>query len=128
MILLLQENFLLYIEAKDEDILVDNFLDNIFIRGYLNVSTMSPVISVTGVCGKVSMTVQYQRVCQSNYYNRNCSTYCLEANDATRGHYTCNSGDGAKLCLPGYEGENCLQSNILLYYVLVLGITLCIKI
>ena len=105
-----QTNFQLFLQAFDEDVSVDDFLDNIFIEGSLNDSTLSPVTTVSGSRSRVKMRVQFQRVCQANYYNVNCSTFCLAADDNTGGHYTCNERDGSKLCLQGYEGVDCLES------------------
>lgn len=44
-------------------------------------------------------------LCQPNYYNSTCTTFCRARNDSF-GHYTC-SPHGAKLCAHGWRGDNC---------------------
>ena len=47
--------------------------------------------------------------CATNYYQSDCSVYCIPTNDTT-GHYTCDT-NGNKICLPGYTNasNNCLD-------------------
>ncbi|XP_053613363.1 protein serrate isoform X1 [Plodia interpunctella] len=44
-------------------------------------------------------------LCQENYYNTTCTTFCRPRDDKF-GHYSC-TGDGDKQCLPGWQGDNC---------------------
>ncbi|XP_037294179.1 protein serrate isoform X1 [Manduca sexta] len=44
-------------------------------------------------------------LCQPNYYNTTCTTFCRPRDDKF-GHYSC-SADGDKHCLPGWQGDNC---------------------
>ncbi|XP_047034069.1 protein serrate [Helicoverpa zea] len=44
-------------------------------------------------------------LCQPNYYNTTCTTFCRPRDDKF-GHYSC-SPDGDKRCLPGWQGDNC---------------------
>ncbi|CAH1777875.1 unnamed protein product, partial [Owenia fusiformis] len=43
------------------------------------------------------------RVCPPNYFGPNCETFCLAADDCDRGHYTCDSNSGAKICRNGWD-------------------------
>ncbi|KAJ0173398.1 hypothetical protein K1T71_010547 [Dendrolimus kikuchii] len=44
-------------------------------------------------------------LCQPNYYNATCTTFCRPRDDKF-GHYSC-SQHGDKRCLPGWQGDNC---------------------
>ncbi|CAH0690436.1 unnamed protein product [Spodoptera exigua] len=44
-------------------------------------------------------------LCQPNYYNTTCTTFCRPRDDKF-GHYSCTA-EGAKRCLPGWQGDNC---------------------
>ncbi|XP_062616177.1 neurogenic locus protein delta-like [Saccostrea cucullata] len=44
--------------------------------------------------------------CEENYYGTGCDVMCEERNDVT-GHYTCDMKTGAKVCMEGWEGDNC---------------------
>lgn len=44
-------------------------------------------------------------LCQPNYYNTTCTTFCRPRDDKF-GHYSCTS-EGDKRCLPGWQGDNC---------------------
>lgn len=44
-------------------------------------------------------------LCQPNYYNTTCTTFCRPRDDKF-GHYSCTP-DGDKHCLPGWQGDNC---------------------
>ncbi|XP_038206571.1 protein serrate, partial [Zerene cesonia] len=44
-------------------------------------------------------------LCQPNYYNTTCTTFC-RARDDKFGHYACSPA-GDKRCLPGWQGDNC---------------------
>ncbi|KAK7102725.1 delta-like protein C isoform X2 [Littorina saxatilis] len=49
---------------------------------------------------------QYQAYCDAYYHASECDVYC-KSRDDSQGHYTCNPTSGEKLCLPGWQGENC---------------------
>lgn len=53
-----------------------------------------------------SLTYRVRVLCQTNYYNATCTTFC-RARDDKFGHYTCRAPTGDKLCLPGWRGPNC---------------------
>ncbi|XP_033624614.1 fibropellin-1-like [Asterias rubens] len=57
-------------------------------------------------------TFQVKVNCVRNYYNSDCSVYCSPRDDAY-GHYTCDQTTGAKLCKPGWQGEQC---DLVLHY------------
>ncbi|CAH0594416.1 unnamed protein product [Chrysodeixis includens] len=44
-------------------------------------------------------------LCQPNYYNTTCTTFCRPRDDKF-GHYSCTA-EGDKRCLPGWQGDNC---------------------
>ncbi|XP_045532882.1 protein serrate-like [Pieris brassicae] len=44
-------------------------------------------------------------LCQPNYYNTTCTSFCRPRDDKF-GHYSC-SPQGDKRCLPGWQGDNC---------------------
>ncbi|CAG5115949.1 unnamed protein product [Candidula unifasciata] len=62
-----------------------------------------------------SMIVDFYRLvfqiriyCETNYYNSNCTKYCLASN-GPKEHYTCDPETGAKICLPGWTGLDCTE-------------------
>ena len=113
----MQTYFQLFIRARDEDEPVgrDDDLDDIFINQSREPNTgYSPVAQYPGNSGKVSVDLRYQVYCQSNYYGRDCATFCEAQNDDVNGHYTCNSADGSVQCRAGYENpsNNCRDSKL----------------
>ena len=86
-------------------------------------------MTITGAHNRVSVTVQFQRTCDANYYGVSCFTYCVPADNDADGHFTCDASDGSKLCLPGYSNpdNNCrdsklqfLTSLIILYFCITI--------
>ena len=57
----------------------------------------------------ISLSYATRIECATNYYQSNCSVYCIPTCDNT-GHYTCDT-NGNKICLPGYTNtsNNCLD-------------------
>ncbi len=94
------------------DVVVDDHVDDV----YADV-TLSPSSSFTswrtynGDHGNAAITLRFKVTCSSNYYGRDCATYCVRT-DTSRGHYTCGSS-GQKICLPGWTNPagNCLTGN-----------------
>ena len=70
------------------------------------------------------MTVRFKRLCQPNYYGVRCSTYCIETDSDSAGHYMCNPIDGSKICLPGYNNleNNCQESKSQPLSFIVMGV------
>lgn len=44
-------------------------------------------------------------LCDQNYYNSTCTTFCRPRDD-NFGHHVCGT-DGSKICMPGWQGPNC---------------------
>ncbi|XP_045185141.2 uncharacterized protein LOC123543133 [Mercenaria mercenaria] len=44
--------------------------------------------------------------CLQNEHGPNC-TYCVARDTCEEGHFTCDVRTGNKICLPGYQGQNC---------------------
>ncbi|GFS27299.1 delta-like protein [Elysia marginata] len=53
-----------------------------------------------------NLTFQIRLYCDPNYYSYRCNVFC-KAQDSASGHYTCDKSTGKKVCLPGWEGDNC---------------------
>ena len=53
------------------------------------------------------MRVLIRVYCDKNYYTKDCNTYCVEHNDKTNGHYTCDRSNGNKICKSGWTGKDC---------------------
>ena len=110
-----QEGFQLFIQALDDNpFSIFSYLDDIFIESSLRDAALSSAMTFTGVQNRVSVTVQFQRTCDANYYGVSCFTYCVPADNDTDGHFTCDASDGSKLCLPGYSNpdNNCQESKL----------------
>ncbi|RUS92039.1 hypothetical protein EGW08_000252 [Elysia chlorotica] len=56
--------------------------------------------------GRASITVIANAMCDENFYTHSCGTYCKVDNPGTE-HAFCNSTNGIRQCLPGYEGPDC---------------------
>ena len=63
----------------------------------------------------ISLSYATRIECATNYYQSDCSVYCIPTNDTT-GHYTCDT-NGNKICLAGYTNtsNNCLDG--MLYFI-----------
>ena len=58
--------------------------------------------------GNPSTTVlQYSVQCNQDYYGPSCTTHCVERNDDTAGHYTCDKTTGHIICRVGWHGSSC---------------------
>ena len=77
----------------------DNYVDTIFIFGYLEVSS-SPSAPRTffGTHGRSAMRLSFQAVCSQNYYGADCGTPC-----ASTGSSICEM----RICINNYYGPNC---------------------
>lgn len=49
--------------------------------------------------------------CAANEYGPNC-TQCIPQDTCTAGHYICDNATGSKICLPGYQGADCLTTTV----------------
>ncbi|XP_059167907.1 uncharacterized protein LOC131949955 isoform X3 [Physella acuta] len=52
------------------------------------------------------MRFKIRLYCDPYYYTSSCDVYC-KPQDTSTGHYTCQSGTGNKICMPGWKGTNC---------------------
>ncbi|XP_062520807.1 delta-like protein A isoform X2 [Corticium candelabrum] len=91
------------VDITDE--LIDRFLTS------LNVSKASQTTTLTGtrtLQQPLALTLQWQLLCDDDWYDSDCGTYCL-AQNTTHAHYTCNTTTGNKICNAGYEhpSRNC---------------------
>ena len=106
----MQGAFQLFIRAFDEDPgSDDDLLDSIFIDLTLSRNDgFTATSAYTGTRNRVTVNMRFQLRCDTNFYGSDCVTYCLEMDDDTNGHYTCNS-DGSFRCRTGFEkpGNNC---------------------
>uniref|UniRef100_A0A336LUY3 Delta-like protein n=1 Tax=Culicoides sonorensis TaxID=179676 RepID=A0A336LUY3_CULSO len=50
-------------------------------------------------------TYRLRVLCDQNYYNSTCTTFCRPRDDQF-GHHVCGT-DGSKICMPGWQGPNC---------------------
>ena len=114
-----QGSFQFYVKVIDNDIVTaDDLVDEVYVSmvGLAVNSTFTTATAYTGQHGQGSITLQFQVVCNANYYGSNCTTYCV-ATDDNLGHYTCAS-DGSKQCLSGWSNPagNCLTREKLCMY------------
>ena len=52
------------------------------------------------------MEIKVRVWCDEDYYNTDCSVHCVPQ-DNNNGHYDCNQQTGAKVCHPGWQGNDC---------------------
>ena len=107
-----QGSFQLYVKVIDNDVWpnADDLVDEVYVSmvGLAVSNTFTTATAYNGLHEQGSITLQFQVVCNANYYGSNCTTFCV-ATDNTMGHYTCAS-DGSKQCLSGWSNSagNCL--------------------
>ncbi len=103
-------------EAFDSDpVFSDDHIDNIFIEGSLRDNSLSSSMMFAGEQSKITVSVQFQRVCDTNFYGVDCLTRCIAADNDVDGHYTCDSQNGSRICLSGYSNpiSNCIESELI---------------
>ena len=120
--LLLQTNVQVKIEVLDDNGVNPNDNPSRILNTQTNLQ--SPQVSGTfssdttvneGGSNVISLSYATRIKCATNYYQSDCSVYCIPTNDNT-GHYTCDT-NGNKICLPGYTNtsNNCLDG--MSYYI-----------
>ena len=120
--LLLQTSVKVNIEVFDYDGVNPDVNSNHILDNQANLQ--SPQVSSTfssnttvneGGSNVISLSYATRIECATNYYQSDCSVYCIPTNYTT-GHYTCDT-NGNKICLPGYfnTSNNCLDG--MLYFI-----------
>ena len=110
----LQETVRVNIEVLDDNGVLPDVNQNRILISQANLQ--SPQVSSTfssnttvneGGSNVISLSYATRIECATNYYQSDCSVYCIPTNDNT-GHYTCDT-NGNKICLPGYgnTSTNC---------------------
>ncbi|KOB77288.1 Delta-like protein [Operophtera brumata] len=61
---------------------------------------------------RAALAYRVRVLCQPNYYNTTCTTFCRPRDDKF-GHYACETS-GSKRCLPGWQGDNCEKRECIL--------------
>ena len=114
--LLIQETFQLYIDAKDEDDNgdEDDDLDDIFIDMELEANSyfITTFYDSVGVKGIVSVDLNIRVQCLDDFYGDDCFTFCIPQDDDQNGHFACNAEDGTLVCLQGFQNpeNNCMDA------------------
>ena len=117
--LLLQSNVQVKIEVLDDNGVNPNDNPSRILNTQTNLQ--SPQVSGTfssnttvneGGYNVISLSYATRIECATNYYQSDCSVYCIPTNDNT-GHYTCDT-NGNKICLPGYTNtsNNCIDGTL----------------
>ena len=119
---LLQTNVKVNIEVLDDNGVSSTVNPTRILNSQANLQ--SPRVSDTfssdktvneGGSNVISLSYATRIECARNYYQSNCSVYCIPTNDNT-GHYTCDT-NGNKICLPGYTNTNNNCLNGMLYFI-----------
>ena len=119
---LLQTNVQVTIEVLDDNGVSSTVNPSRILNTQANLQ--SPQVSSTfssnttvneGGSNVISLSYATRIKCATNYYQSDCSVYCIPTCDNT-GHYTCDT-NGNKICLPGYTNtsNNCLDG--MSYYI-----------
>ncbi len=125
--LFFQGSFQLFLGAHDDDypFVTFDFLDNIYIDRSKTVgSSYSAEERIWGDRNKVAVDIRYRVRCIQNYYGADCNQYCLARDDDSSGHYTCNSGDGSKICRADFEhpDSNCVDRKFITLLHISMGV------
>ena len=113
---MIQTNIQVNIEVIDDNGVLPDVNQNRILISQANLQ--SPQVSDTfssdttvneGSSNVISLSYATRIECATNYYQSDCSVYCIPTNDNT-GHYTCDT-NGNKISLPGYTNtsNNCLN-------------------
>ena len=121
--LLLQTNVQVYIEVLDDNGVSSTVNPTRILYTQANLlpqlsGTFSSDTTINeGGSNVISLSYATRIECATNYYQSNCSVYCIPTNDNT-GHYTCDT-NGNKICLPDYgnTSNNCLDGMFLKIYL-----------
>ena len=106
-VLLLQTTIKLCIEVLDDNGASSTVNPTRILNTQANLE--SPQVSRTfssdttvneGGSNVISLSYATRIECARNYYQSDCSVYCIHTDDNT-GHYTCDT-NGNKICLPGF--------------------------
>ncbi|BFZ08930.1 hypothetical protein BsWGS_11969 [Bradybaena similaris] len=109
---LMDSSIFLIIQVYDEDAVSED--DHTQTWGTTMAETIKPSknnapwASKETSSGSHRLVFQIRIYCEPNYYNPNCTQFCL-ASDGPNGHYTCDPNTGAKICLPGWTGSDCVE-------------------
>lgn len=108
----------LFVEVFDIDTFnSDDHVDDIYVEISLLPSTQFTIATnFYGDFGNSRISLSFRLMCGLNYYGTDCATYCI-ARDDLLGHYTCDPASGAKICLQGWSGADCLNGQFLVIEV-----------
>ena len=102
--------------VTDQDLLnLNDHVDDIYIIiSNLNPGESTGEITTQGVYRKGTITLSFQLVCQTNFYGRDCATYCVPADDDINGYFTCGP-NGERICRNGWQdpGNRCLTRTLI---------------
>lgn len=111
----MQGSVQLFVDVTDIDTFnSDDHVDDIYAE-----LTVSPNTQFTtqnnfyGDFGNSRISFSFRVMCSANYFGTDCATYCVPRDDASLGHYTCNSNTGSKICREGWTGVDCLTRELL---------------
>ena len=97
----------LYVEVYDIDDGADDHVDDVYVEINLDPNTQfTTATNFYGNNGNSRISLSFRVTCTANYYGTDCATYCVPTDDAS-GHYTCDQGSGARICLSGWSGSDC---------------------
>ena len=84
-------------------------IDHFRLQESLAPGTTTPFRNYTGMRNNANLVARFNLSCTENYYEPNCSTYCIPQDSDEKGHYRCDAESGEKICLPGYShpATNC---------------------
>ena len=57
------------------------------------------------------LDLSFRLTCGEDFYGPDCTVFCVDTNDTSSGHYTCDRSTGEKVCLEGYRNSdtNCTE-------------------
>ena len=94
-----QIHFQLYIRSE-------NPTNHIYINAGMTPGTYRLMYNVLAAGDDRRVMISSQNmsiICSPNYYGPSCTSFCVPANDSTRGYYNCDASTGDKICHEGYH-------------------------
>ena len=95
------------VDGSNRRQLVDHFR----LRESLTPLTTTPFKKYLGFEHNTTIVARFHLICTENFYQPNCSVFCVSQDDGRLGHYECAPETGVKVCLPGHAdpSTNCTE-------------------
>ena len=107
--------------VTDRDVISDrdDHVDDFYVLINIKPGESIGPITTVGEHNNGRITLSFQLICQPGFYDRDCATYCVPADDDVNGHFTCGP-NGKKICRNGWQdpGNHCLTCKLYVFVIM----------